>query len=117
MIDDEDNSSQQQEEEVVKTAQWSSKCFDRPEEHQIILKRFSYAKGTFVPELGPSYIAQAFANENNLTLNAICSEIAAVLKEDEEKMKLRSPRTLVVAVMPSIRFDFVDEFKKQGNFY
>ena len=117
MSDLDEQSTNGHEEEVVKTAHWSSKHFDRPEAWQIGLKRYSYAKGTFLPEQGPAVIANAFANENNTTLNSVCAEIANYLKEDEEKMKNPSPRTLVCAVMPTNRFDFVDEFKKQGNFY
>ena len=117
MSEQDEQSNTNPEEEVIKTAAWSSKHFDRPEEWEIKLKRYSYSKGTFLPEHGPACIANAFANENHSTLNAICSEIATVLKDDEEKMKNPSPRTLVCAVMPTNRFDFVDEFKRQGNFY
>ena len=121
MSDQDEQSNTGQEEEVVKTALWSSKHFDRPEEWQIGLKRYSYSKGTFIPEQGPVVIANAFGNESNLTLNSVCAEIANYLKSDEEKMNKASlnpsPRTLVCAVMPTNRFDFVDEFKRQGNFY
>ena len=117
MLDDDDEQTQQ-EEEVVKTAKWSSKSFERPTEDDVVLKRFTYSKGIFQPEHGPHYIANIFANENHLTLNAICAEIAMILKEDEENMRnITSPRTLVCCIMPSSKFDFIELHKRQGNFY
>ena len=65
MLDGSDNEDTQPDEVVVKTKNWNSKCFDRPGEDEIKLKRYSYSRGTFMPEYGPHYIATAFANENH----------------------------------------------------
>ena len=118
MLEEDEQEQTQPDEVPVKTAAWSSKYFERPEEHEIRLKKYSYSKGCFLPTYGPNAIATAFQNESHQTLNAICAEIATVLKDDEEKMRnYFSPRTLVCAIMPTSQFDFVEEFKRQGNFY
>ena len=118
MLGEDDEEQQSVQEEAPKTAAWTSKHFERPDESQIKLKRYSYSKGVFQPEHGPYAIATAFQNAGHETLNAICAEIASVLKEDEEKMRnYYSPRTLVCAIIPSSQFEFVEALKKQGNIY
>ena len=116
MLDDEEQDTLP-DEQPVKTAAWSSKQFERPEEHEIKLKKYSYSKGCFLPEYGPGAIATAFQNEGHQTLNAICAEVATVLKDDEEKMRnYFSPRTLVCCIMPLSKFDMDESYKRQGNF-
>ena len=118
MLGEDEEEQQSVQSEAPKTQAWSSKHFERPDESQIKLKRYSYAKGVFRPEHGPYAIATAFQNGSHETLNAICAEIATVLKEDEEKMRnYYSPRTLVCAIIPSSQFEFVEDLKKQGNIY
>ena len=88
-----------------------------------MIKRYTFSKGEIFPRLGPFadgplVISNAFQNPSNETLHDICVEIANEFREDEIRMKnFRSPKTLVCMIIPTKKFEFFKDYKKQGNFY
>ena len=95
---------------------WTSTNFARPDMNQIKRSRFTYVNGLFKPENGPYLLENAFQNEDNATLNAVCTEIARIMKDDQEAQYVPYARTCICCIVPS---DFKPQLDllRQGNYY
>ena len=114
--DDISEQSGEQQQEDKGAVEWTTTSFERPVQNQIKKSRYTYVNGLFKPENGPYLIETAFSKKDNATLNAVCAEIATVMKDDLEAQYCPYARTCIACIVTH-NFKPQIDLLRQGNYF